>query len=226
MFVITYEDRKIVENEISRDIELNPQYGIAAFKFIYNLLNQIHHSDLLAQHFNPYINLNTLDSLTPKQLSDAFNQLLQLAFESSTEIEKPLLYTTGQIATYFGVSTTTINNWLRDKRILFPSMDDKQSFKQARIPITAIYRSTNGKETVIREVIQEYEYQKSQEPVYDEVERMKNLVQLLLTFESKYNGKYEEVVSRIGDPNSSDDWKWTRDADEWRYVMKEITGDR
>jgi len=105
-------------------------------------------------------------------------------------------------------------------------MEDKQSFKQARIPDTAIYRAANGQETVIREIIQEYEHKKSLEPVYDEVERVKNLVQILLAFENKYGGKYEEAVARLGDPYSSDDWKWRRDADEWRYVMKEIARER
>ncbi|MFC5471565.1 hypothetical protein ACFPPD_23085 [Cohnella suwonensis] len=136
------------------------------------------------------------------------------------------MYTTGQIATYFGVSTTTINNWLRDKRIVYPGLDDKQSYKQARIPDTATYKSTNGKETVLREVIQEYEHQKALEPEYDEVDRMKSLVQALLTFEAKYGGKYEEVSARLGDPQSSADWKWARDADEWSYVIKEITRER
>jgi hypothetical protein len=109
---------------------------------------------------------------------------------------------------------------------LYPGLDDKPSFKQARIPDTATYKSTNGQETFLREVIQEYEHKRALEPIYDEVERIKNLVQVLLTFEAKYGGKYEEVAARLGDPHSSEDWKWTRDADEWRYVMKEITRER
>ncbi len=227
MFVITYEDRKLVEEELFRDMQVNPKYGLAAFKLFYNLLNRISRSELLENRFSQYISQNkVVDNHTQEELSDAFNQLLNLAFEYATEADKPFLYTTGQIATYFGVSTTTINNWLRDKRISYPAMEEKPSFKQARIPDTAIYRTTNGKETLLREVIQEYENQKALEPVYDEVERMKSLVQIVLTFESKYGGKYEEVVMRLGDPSSSADWKWNRDADEWRYVIKEITGER
>lgn len=224
--MITYEDRKMVEDAFSRDIRLNPQYGLAAFKLIFNLINRINRSERLEQHVGSYLHSNHLDNLTQEELSDVFRELLRVAFEYATEADKPLLYTTGQIAAYFGVSTTTVNNWLRDKRILYPGMDDKPTFKQARIPDNAIYRSANGKEAVLREVIQEYELQKRQEPAYEEVERIKNLVQLLLAFESKYGGKYEEVAARLGDPQSSIDWKWTRDADEWRYVMKEITRER
>lgn len=219
LLVITYEDRKLVEDELSRDIKLNPKYGLAAYKLFYNLLLRIDDSELRDERLGS-------DTPTQEQLSDAFNQILQLAFKYATETEKPLFYTTGQMAAYFGVSITTINNWLRDKRIDYPGLEDKHSYKQARIPDSAIYRATNGKETVVREIIQEYEHQKALEPVYDEVERVKSLVQTLVAFETKYGGKYEEVVKRLGDPNVSDDWRWARDADEWRYVMKEIARER
>lgn len=84
----------------------------------------------------------------------------------------------------------------------------------------------SGQVTVIREVAQTYAAQKSAEPLYDEVERMKQLVQTLTAFETRYGGNYKDIVSRLGDPESSDDWRWKRDADEWRYVMKEISRER
>ncbi|MFC5401425.1 hypothetical protein [Cohnella soli] len=226
MFVITYEERKLVEDELHRNIQQNPLYGIATYKLIYNLLNRIRHTDLLDGYINELTHRSSLQNLSQEELNHSLSQLLQVAFEYATEADKPLVYTTGQLANYFGVSTTTINNWLREKRLAYPGMDNKQSFKQARIPDSAIYTSTNGKETILREVIQEYEYQKAQEPVYTEVDRMKNLVQTVLSFEALYGGKYEEVLARLGDPQSSNDWKWARDADEWRYVIREITRER
>ncbi|MFB9276890.1 hypothetical protein [Cohnella cellulosilytica] len=216
--MITIEERKIVEDEFYRTTKQNPQYSLAAYKLIYNLVHRIA-PDSFAGH-------SVSDNLSPDELSAAFSQLLPLAFEYAAENDNSLQYTTGQLAAYFGVSTTTINNWLRDKRIIYPGMDDKPSFKQARIPDTAIYKSTNGQETVIREVIREYECKKAAEPRYNEVERMKGLVQTLLAFESKYNGTYEEAEARLGDPSSSEDWTWTRDADEWRYVIREIADER
>ncbi|WP_113020915.1 hypothetical protein [Paenibacillus sp. YN15] len=89
-----------------------------------------------------------------------------------------------------------------------------------------MYRTVNGKETILREIVQEYEVKKASEPAYDEVERMKELVKALFSFEEKYGGTYEEVISRLGDPQLTDDWTWSRDADEWRYIMKEIAGER
>ncbi|XID92296.1 hypothetical protein ACF3MZ_28150 [Paenibacillaceae bacterium WGS1546] len=221
--MITYEERKIFEDELYKSISDNPQYSLATYKLLYHLLNRI--DKFALADINTIAIRNEMDHYNHDELSDAFAELLKLAFEYAATSEKPLFYTTGQIATYFGVSTTTINNWLRDKRITYPGIDDKPSHKQARIPDTAVYTSTNGKETVIREVIQNYEYQKANEPAYDEVERIKSLVQTLMAFESKYKGTYEETVARLGDPSTSEDWKWTRDADEWRYVMKELTSE-
>ncbi len=226
MGLITFEDRKLVEEELARDIQENQRYGLAAFKFIYRLLYRIDSSEELKRVYDTFMNQTHSGDSSREEFASAFNQLLQMAFEYAAASDKPLLYTTGQLAAYFGVSTTTINNWLRDKRISYPGMEDKPSFKQARIPDTAIYKSTNGRETVIREVIQEYEVRKSLEPVYDEVERMKELVKIVLAFETQYGGRYEEVEARLGDPSSSDDWKWARDADEWRYAMKEIARER
>jgi len=223
MFVITYEERKIVEDELYRNIEQNPKFSLAAYKLFYNLLK---HRNSLSDTIQLHLPSPENHNINSEQLADAFAPLLQLVFECAAETDSPLLYTTGQIAAIFGVSTTTVNNWLRDKRIVYSGADDRPSFKQSRIPDTAIYRSTNGKETLLREVIQEYEYKKAKEPPYDEVERVKNLVQTLILFESKYGGKYEEAVTRLGDPQSSEDWTWTRDADEWRYVMREIAGER
>ncbi|WP_314588296.1 hypothetical protein [Paenibacillus terrigena] len=224
--MITYEDRRLVEEEIFRDLRNNPQYGLATFKLIYNLLSRIGPTEFLEHRFAHFTTRDINNHIDQNNLSIEMLQLLDLAFQYASELDKPTYYTTGQMSTYFGVSITTINNWLREKRISYQGMDDKPSYKQARIPDTAIYKAPNGKETLLREIIQEYERQKSLAPVYDEVERMKALVKVILAFEEKYGGKYDEVVARLGDPESSQDWKWTRDADEWCYVMKELAGER
>lgn len=224
--MITYEERRLIEDELSRNIQLNPNYGMAAYKLIYQLIYRIRHSTPVGNSLDMYMDRITTGKLAPSELSDAFSQLIRVAFECAVESDRPLLYTTGQIAEFFGVSTTTVNNWLRNKRIQYPGMDEKPSYKQARIPDNAIYQSANGQVTVIREVAQTYDAQKSAEPLYDEVERMKQLVQTLMRFETQYGGNYKETVSRLGDPKSSDDWMWRRDADEWRYVMKEISRER
>ncbi|WP_152396604.1 hypothetical protein [Paenibacillus guangzhouensis] len=224
--MITYEDRRLVEEEFIRDIRSNPQYGLATFKLLYNLLSRISPAELIEHRFAHSTTSDVNNHIDQSNLSIEMIQLLDLAFQYASELDKPTYYTTGQMSTYFGVSITTINNWLREKRLSYQGMNDKPSYKQARIPDTAIYKAPNGKETILREIVQEYESQKSLAPDYDEVERMKALVKVILAFEEKYGGKYEDVVARLGDPESSHDWKWMRDADEWRYVMKEIAGDR
>jgi len=221
--MITYEERRLVEDGLSREIQNNPEYGAAAYKLIYQLVNRIHRPAPNDNSLSQYMDRISAGILVPEELFTAFSQLIRVAFECATESDRPLLYTTGQIAEIFGVSTTTVNNWLRNKRIQYPDMVEKPSYKQSRIPDNAIYQSANGQVALIREVAQAYAAQKSAEPLYDEVERMKQLVQTLMTFETQYGGNYKETVSRLGAPESSDDWRWKRDADEWRYVMKEIS---
>jgi len=226
MLMISNAERKLLEQEILRDIESNPEYGLAAFKLIYNLLSRIT-PDQFPEH--PFTLVNPADfksNLLPSDLSQEMLQLLNTAFEYATDLEKPKYYTTGQISSYFGVSITTINNWLREKRISYNGMDDKPTFKQSRIPDTAIYKAPNGQESLLREVIQSYESRKEIEQTYDNLERIKELVNVMKAFEEKYGGKYEEVVARLGEPESSNDWQWSRDADEWRYVVKELVGER
>ncbi|WP_164821247.1 hypothetical protein [Paenibacillus koleovorans] len=204
----------------------NPQFGIAAFKLLYNLLSRISPAQLHESPFAQSIPFHDKDTILQEDLSKEIVKLLDLAFQFASEQDKPLYYSTGQISTYFGVSITTINNWLREKRLSYPSMDNKPSFKQARIPDTAIYKAPNGNETILREIIAEYNCRKASEPVYQDVERVKELVKTMMVFEGNYGGTYEEVVVRLGDPALSTDWKWSRDAEEWRYLMREISGER
>jgi|GEM_PF-1974792 len=226
MTMITNEERKLVEEEIFRDVQDNPRYGLAAFKFIYHLLRRIGTPEPLEQRFTELVSNSRNNREFSNDLAKDMQELLDLAFRYATEFEQPLYYTTGQIGTYFGVSTTTIHNWLRERRISYQGMDEKPSFKQARIPDIAIYKSPNGKPTMIREIVQERERQQVVEPPYDEVERIAALVKTMLAFEEKYGGKYHETAARLGDPESSSDWTWSRDAAEWRYVMQEIAGER
>lgn len=211
------EERKLVEEEIMRDLIDKPRYGLAAYKLIYNLLNKINPAD--------FPELRDDLSLAPG-IKKEMVELLDLAFHYATNTDKPSYYTTGQVSTYLGVSVTTINNWLREKRISYQDMEQKPSFKQARIPDTAVYRTLNGKQTILREIVQNYEIKKASEPVYDEIERIKELVKVIFSFEEKYGGTYKETLMRLGDPESSQDWTWSRDAKEWRFILKKLTRER
>lgn len=211
------EERKLVEEEIMRDLLDNPQYGLAAYKLIYSLLHKINPAD--------FPELRDDRSLA-SGIKNEMVELLDSAFQYATNADKPSFYTTGQVSTYFGVSVTTVNNWLREKRISYQGMEQKPSFKQARIPDTAVYRTLNGKQTILREIVQEYETKKASEPVYDEIERIKELVKVIFSFEEKYGGTYQETLMRLGDPESTHDWTWSRDAKEWRFILKELTGER
>lgn len=224
--MMTQEDRQLLEQSVLQFSQQRSPAGLATLKLIYGLLEHAGLTESEQSRLQRLKMLRSNDEQTQEDIAPEAVYLLHLAFQYTESSDTPIYYTTGQLAKIFGVSTTTINNWIRDKRIAYPDMENKQAFKQSRIPDNAVYTAPNGLESLVREAAQTYDAKQANRPPYDEIERMKELIRILLAFEAKYEGNYEAVVARLGDPAFAKDWRWRRDADEWLYVIGEIAGER
>lgn len=54
------------------------------------------------------------------------------------------------------------------------------------------------------------------------IERLKEIVRTVIFFEERYGGSYEQVMLEKGDPNTTGDWKWEREGEEWINYLVEI----
>lgn len=124
------------------------------------------------------------------------------------------VYTTGQLARFFGVSITTINNWITEGR--FIGMPQRDKNKQARIPEYAMWKSSNGDLISIREVIGMYNMQNAE--LASKEEEIKDIKASIQFFEKKYNGPYEKVLLRKENKTEEE----LRDESEWKYLLRRL----
>jgi len=134
-------------------------------------------------------------------------------------------YSTGQLAKYFGVSITTINNWIAAGR--FSGVERSERNKQARISENTIWLSPIEERILVREIVDTYEQKRKREnpphPIYEgNLSRIRYIVETISFFENRYGKTYAEVLVEKGSPDESVDWVWAREGKEWRSLLKEI----
>jgi transposase len=125
-----------------------------------------------------------------------------------------ITYTTGQLARIFGVSITTINNWIREGR--FVGVESKEKNKQSRISENTLWESSNGEQILIKEITELYK-KLSIESVSKE-EEQKILKDEIEFFENKYNGNYNETLLNKKDKTEEE----LLDESEWKYLLKRV----
>lgn len=125
-----------------------------------------------------------------------------------------ITYTTGQLARIFGVSITTINNWIREGR--FVGVESKEKNKQSRISENTLWESSNGEQILIKEITELYK-KHNIESVSKE-EEQKILKDEIEFFENKYNGNYNETLLNKKDKTEEE----LLDESEWKYLLKRV----
>jgi len=96
------------------------------------------------------------------------------------------IYTTGDMARFFGVSVATINNWINQGR--FQGVEKGERFKQARIPENAVYTAPTGVTSTVAEVAQRYEQEQvrlGRNKPMTALEELADLVNAVVHFEKK-----------------------------------------
>jgi len=219
---ISQEDRRVFEHVIDTFKE-NPSEAGIVLKVLFTFLKkttplqvelQEEVQQLLEQHSYTQNKHAILEDL-----KKCWSIVIAIAQEE--EVSKS--YTTGQLATFFGVSITTINKWIASNRLIGVERTDK--FKQARISENVIWVSPTGEKTPVYEVVERYHQNKLSIDLNDQeykVERIKEIVKMVTFFEERYGGTYQKVLITKGDPYQTDDWQWGREGKEWHYLLKEI----
>jgi hypothetical protein len=129
------------------------------------------------------------------------------------------MYSTGDVARFFGVSVATINNWINQGRL--HGVEKGERFKQVRIPGNAVYVATTGVKTVVAEAAEVYEVEQNRfnrtKPM-TEAEKLAELVNAVVHFERKYGGTYKETLGSRSNLSSDE----SRDAEQWSGLLRSI----
>ncbi|RLQ92283.1 MerR family transcriptional regulator [Falsibacillus albus] len=140
-------------------------------------------------------------------------------------------YTTGQLATYFGVSTTTINNWINEGRFLKKSEDGnldqvkrKTTNEKIRIHPDFWYDAPSGVRYQVKEAVESYhddirEWQESKQS--NTVNEKEQILSYLDHFKKKYEGEDFNAVFGNKDWNHLTTEEET-DAAMWSFFLQRI----
>jgi hypothetical protein len=159
--------------------------------------------------------------LTEQNTHRALQRLLvhMVTVGTSEDALNVRVYSTGEVARFFGVSVATINNWVNQGRFLGVEKGDR--FKQVRIPENAVYQASTGVQTTVAEAVEAYECEQVRlnrtRPMTD-AEELAELVNAVVHFEKKYDGTYEETLG-VKTELTPDE---ARDAMQWGGLLRSI----
>lgn len=129
-----------------------------------------------------------------------------------------IFLTIGQLAKYFGVSITTINNWISDGRFL--GVERTKTNKQARISANTIWISRTGKQYPVSQIIKDWEEEQEElgtNNLKDNNEALFLINQLSL-YETKYGGEFEKTLRlKKEDELTSEE---STDASAWKCFIE------
>lgn len=144
-------------------------------------------------------------------LSEMLKYIVVIAAEGVSQ----KLYTTGQLSKFFGVSITSINNWINEDR--FIGIQRSTRNKQVRIPENAMWRSGNGELIPVKEIVEMWNKEQSKRLSMKDEERtaIQNEIEY---FEKKYGGSYEKTLKLKEQITESE----IQDKREWEYLLKRM----
>jgi hypothetical protein len=221
---ISEAERKLFERVIA-EVGSDPEKAGVTIKVLFNFLKK---STPVAIELNsevrsilekyPYQGIN-------KTLKEDLQKLGAILVHVAQEEEIGKTYSTGQLAKYFGVSITTINNWIAAGRFL--GVERPERNKQVRVSENTLWVSPAGEKIPVRDIVDSYE-RDQRDFVQDsankngKLDRIREIINTINFFESRYGKTYDEMVKEKGDPDVSEDWVWAREGKEWRLLLEEI----
>ncbi|MGM0714145.1 hypothetical protein ACWKW1_15495 [Brevibacillus parabrevis] len=221
---ISEAERKIFERVIA-EVGSDPEKAEATLKVLFNVIKKttpisVELQSEVKKILDQYPN-QTIHAEIQKDLQKLGAILMHVAQEE----EFGRTYSTGQLAKIFGVSITTINNWIYAGR--FIGVERSQRNKQARISENTLWVSPLEERIPVREFAEIYEQKEQIEKTLTSIQdgnlhRIRLIVETIDFYEKRYGKPYHEVVVEKGNPDDSEDWIWAREGKEWKSLLKEI----
>jgi len=151
-----------------------------------------------------------------KAMVNNLSEMLEYMIIVAAEACPSKIYTTGQLAKYFGVSITSINNWVNEDR--FIGVQRATRNKQIRIPENAMWRSSSGELISVKEIVETWEKHYSETQKITEKEENKILKDEIGFFENKYGGALETTL-KVKEEKSNNE---LQDQQEWEYLLQRL----
>lgn len=210
MFVITeYEKSKAIQHsEDLASILINNEEGPLYYKIIANFITKS----------NPIKELKFDESILRNntEMIQSLSEMLKHMVVVATENNSLKCYTTGELSKFFGVSITSINNWINEGR--FIGIQRSTRNKQVRIPENSMWRSSNGELISIKDVIEMWDKEHSNRLNLNKDDELAALKNEINFFEKKYGGSYEQTLKLKNEPTESE----LLDKEEWKYLLQRI----
>lgn len=143
--------------------------------------------------------------------------LSYMAEVAVAEEENHKYYTTGELSKYFGVSITTINNWVNEGR--FVSVERRKQHEQLKVRDDVKWKARNGETFLVSDIVLEWEGEQKAVGLnlydYDEKAFLQNQI---ILYEKKYLGSYESTLGH------KENWtaEEQTDATSWNYFRKKL----
>jgi hypothetical protein len=165
--------------------------------------------------------LEEQDFLNHRVFVSAQRELIRLMAEMAKDFKpgasEVILYQTGHISKFFGVSQTTISNWVMQNR--FEGIVRTEAGKHVEIPSNTLFTYPNGKQVYVREIVERYEERMRKIREEENAEEESNFLEYRLReYEDRYGSidKLEQEIESGIRPASDGGL----DLDVWRYLVK------
>jgi len=251
---ITEDEKKIYEDKIEQLNHLNlTEWASSSFsdekfravfsKILYNLIGES------VQLKKEIADALLVDDREVNVTKDVFANVLLSAYKVALKPQKKRVitvketqrkeikgYTTGQMAEFFSVSITTVNNWISEGRFHIEQehgklvqVTRKSTNEKLRIHPNTWFDAPSGVRYQVKDVIEayiedkrEWEASKNGNTVATEEEQVKLFVE---HFQNKYDGQdYEEVFgNRNWDELTAEE---ETDAAMWSFFLQRITDEK
>ncbi|MGE6377303.1 helix-turn-helix domain-containing protein [Peribacillus muralis] len=207
-----FEQREFVKRtpKLATRIFQDQDDSILLFKVLANYVEKTNINSLALGNLSETV----LDE--PEKMKQYVTLILRhMANVAVEESEFAPSYTTGQLAKYFGVSITTINNWIKEGR--FQGVERKESNKQVRISANTLWKSRNGKLHPVSKIVQAWEGEQAEQGEnLSDTNEIAFLINQMAVYEDKYGGDFEQKLGGRTDLTPEEE----TDAAAWKYLMK------
>lgn len=136
--------------DLSKDIFNGPK-GKLLFKLLFNYTINTSQSNMW--NGSKFLDDSIIND--EKKFTEYKDSLINYIIDIATQSLPVKEYSTGELSRVFGVTITSINNWINEGR--FIGFEKKQKNKKVKIPENILWKSLSGESIPIKEIIKNYE---------------------------------------------------------------------